>query len=202
MIQTQIKGDGHYNHTKTHIYKSLIDKRRTITNEHLAFTIIFTAYVEAMFDDLESLLSSKIDGAVKKKLRLLIKRFDHSNQNWLSSDSTAQLHFNLCSQIEKHRNKAKKNTIGKSEDINNLVMFLSYEILVLKDRIRQLEVSTVSAYKNALNGLINSFNNYLDKCNYDDKLNIHNKRDNIQRIFLGCEKDFSKEYKSIKNGNK
>jgi len=178
-----------------------VKKERVITYDNLAFTIIFTAYVEAMFDDLQTVLNSKIDGSVKKKLRLLIDRFDNSNQNWLSSDSTAQLHFNLCGQIEKHREKAKRNIIGKSEDLKHLVMFLSYEILVLKERIKQLDVSAVSAYKNTLNGLINSFNNYLHKCNYEDKLNIHKKHGNIQKIFLGCESDFAEEYRKLKDGN-
>ena len=100
-----------------------LKSNRVISKDNLSFTIIFTAYVEAMFDDLEKLLDSKVDQSVKKKLRLLISRFDHSNQNWLSSDSTAQLHFNLCSQIENHRNKAKKKILSKRESLKDFMMF-------------------------------------------------------------------------------
>jgi len=175
-----------------------VQTQRTITNENLAFTIIFTAYVEAMFDDLQYVLNSKVDQSVKKKLRLLISRFDHSNQNWLSSDLTAQLHFNLCSQIENHRNKAKKKILSKRESLNDFMMFLSYEIYILSDRIKQLDTSSISPYRNTLIGLLNSFNNYLDKNNYQDKLDIHKKRNDIQKIFLGCEEDFAKEYKKVK----
>tara|TARA_R110002012_G_C11636899_1_gene610273 strand:+ start:1580 stop:2152 length:573 start_codon:yes stop_codon:yes gene_type:complete len=175
-----------------------LKSNRVISKDNLSFTIIFTAYVEAMFDDLEKLLDSKVDQSVKKKLRLLISRFDHSNQNWLSSDSTAQLHFNLCSQIENHRNKAKKKILSKRESLNDFMMFLSYEIYILSDRIKQLDTSSISPYKNTLTGLLNSFNNYLNKNNYQDKLDIHKKRNDIQRIFLGCEEDFAKEYKKVK----
>ena len=179
-----------------------IKKERVITMDNMAFTVIFSAYMESMLEDFLNLLDSNIDGSVKKKIRLLINKFDHSNRNWLSSDSTAQLHFNLSNQVDNHRNKAKKNILGKSNELNDLVMFISYEIYVLKDRISQLDVSSVSAYKNALNGLINSFNNYLTKNNFKDKLNIHNKRNDIQKMFLGCESDFAKEYKNQMNGIK
>ena len=171
---------------------------RVITKGNMSFTIIFTAYVEAMFNDLETVLNSKIDGAVKKKLRLLINRYDHSNQNWLSSDMTAQLHFNLCSQIEKHRTKSKKSILSKREVLNDLLMFLSYEFYVLRDRIKQIDASSVSPYTNALNGVINSFNAYLTKQCYQDKLEIHKKRNDIQKMFLGCESDFAEEYKKVK----
>ena len=78
------------------------------------------------------------------------------------------------------------------------MMFLSYEIYILSDRIKQLDTSSISPYKNTLMGLLNSFNNYLNKNNYQDKLDIHKKRNDIQRIFLGCEEDFAKEYKKVK----
>jgi hypothetical protein len=175
-----------------------LKSNRVITKENLSFTIIFTAYVEAMFDDLEKLLESKVDQSVKKKLRMLIKRFDNSNQNWLSSDSTAQLHFNLCSQIEKHRTRAKKKILSKRESLNDFIMFLSYEIYVLSDRIKQLDTQSASPYRNTLLGVLNGFNNYLNKNNYQDKLDIHKKRNDIQKIFLGCEDDFAKEYKKVK----
>lgn len=175
-----------------------LKSNRVITKDNLSFTIIFTAYVEAMFDDLQYVLNSKVDQSVKKKIRMLIKRFDHSNQNWLSLDSTAQLHFNLCSQIENHRNKAKKKILSKRESLNDFIMFLSYEIYILSDRIKQLDTSSASPYRNTLLGVLNSFNSYLDKNNYQDKLDIHKKRNDIQKIFLGCEDDFAKEYKKVK----
>ena len=172
--------------------------RKVITKDNMSFTIIFTAYVEAMFEDIQKVLDSKIDQSVKKKLRLLINRYDHSNSNWLSSDVTAQLHFNLCSQIEKHREKSKKNILSKREALNDLIMFLSYEFYVLSDRITQLDTSSSSPYRNALNGVINSFNAYLTKHSYQDKLEIHKKRNDIQKMFLGCESDFAVEYKKVK----
>jgi hypothetical protein len=171
--------------------------KKVITKDNMSFTIIFTAYMEAMFEDLQNVLESKIDESVKKKLRMLINRYDHSNSNWLSSDLTAQLHFNLCSQIEKHRVKSKKSILSKRESLNDLLMFLSYEFYVLIDRIEQIEVSASSPYKNVLKGVINSFNSYLNKKGYQDNLEIHKKRNEIQKMFLGCESDFAVEYKKV-----
>jgi hypothetical protein len=76
-------------------------------------------------------------------------------------------------------------------------MFLSYEFYVLSDRIEQIEVSASSPYKNVLKGVINSFNSYLNKKGYQDKLEIHKKRNEIQKMFLGCESDFAVEYKKV-----
>ena len=141
--------------------------------------VCIAAYMESLLDDLDRLVSLKINDRVKQGVRKMLSRHDHAASAYFEKESCLAMSNILTTNIDNYREKTYKSISKKELDNNHFVLFLTYELTALKSVLDGLFDQGSTVYSNTIKGLINSLNVWLGKQNFKDNLNIHKKRDVI-----------------------
>jgi hypothetical protein len=147
--------------------------------------VCIAAYMESLLDDLNRLVSLKINDRVKQGVRKMLSRHDHAASAYFEKESCLAMSNILTTNIDNYREKTYKSISKKELDNNHFVLFLTYELTALKKVLDGLFDSGSAVYSNTIKGLINSLNVWLGKQNFKDNLNIHKKRDVIAGTING-----------------
>tara|TARA_Y100000356_G_C11143760_1_gene226780 strand:+ start:40 stop:627 length:588 start_codon:yes stop_codon:yes gene_type:complete len=172
-----------------------VKKERTVTIDDMSFSVVFTSYIESLLTDFNTMLELKIDESIKKKVRQVRNKHDSSSFNWLSDPKCLEISNNLTKQIDIQRNKNKVKFFGKKIDELHYLNYITYELRILLQRFSQLDYQETSPYYNSLKGLINACDNSLVKKGFLDKMETHTKKDQIQSVLLGFEREFKPLFK-------
>jgi hypothetical protein len=147
--------------------------------------VCIAAYMESMLDNLDRLVSMKINDKVKQGVRKMLARHDHAASAYFNKESCLAMSNILTSNIDVYREDTYKSLSKKELDNNHFVLFLTYELTALKGVLDTLYDSGSTVYSNTIKGLINALNTWLGKQNFKDGLNIHKKRELIGSTITG-----------------
>ena len=141
--------------------------------------VCIAAYMESLLDDLDRLVSLKINDRVKQGVRKMLNNHDKAASAYFDKPECLAMSNILTTNIDNYREKTYKSISKKELDNNHFVLFLTYELTALKSVLDGLFDQGSTVYSNTIKGLINSLNVWLGKQNFKDNLNIHKKRDVI-----------------------
>ena len=130
--------------------------------------VCIAAYMESLLDDLDRLVSLKINDRVKQGVRKMLSRHDHAASAYFEKESCLAMSNILTTNIDNYREKTYKSISKKELDNNHFVLFLTYELTALKSVLDGLFDQGSTVYSNTIKGLINSLNVWLGKQNFKD----------------------------------
>ena len=177
MIQTQ--------HKDRPIKLQRFQKKQKYTMLDVSKAVCITSYMESLLDDLDRLVSLRINDKVKQGVRKMLARHDHAASAYFEKESCLAMSNVLTTNIDNYRANTYQSISKKELDNNHFVLFLTYELTSLKSVLDTLFDSGSTVYSNTIKGLVNALNLWLSKQGFKDNLNIHKKRDLITGTING-----------------
>jgi len=160
--------------------------------------VCVTAYVESMLDDLDRLVAIKnVNNKIVQGVRKFLSKHDHAASAYFNKESCLAMSNILTTNIDAHREKTQISISKKGLDDNHFILLMTYELNAIYSTLSSLYDSGSLVYSTTVKGLINHMNDYLNKREFTDKLNIHTKRDLITGTIEGfiseCQTVFTNE---------
>lgn len=177
MIQTH--------HEQRPIILQRFEKKSKYTMLDISKAVCVTSYMESLLDDLDRLVDININNKVKQCVRKMLARHDKAASAYFEKDSCLAMSNILTTNIDTHRANTYQSISKKVLDNNHFVLLLTYELNALHNILTSLYDSGSIVYANTVKGLVNSLNIWLSNQGFQDRLNIHKKRDLIGGTIKG-----------------